>query len=145
MNTLKITKWFGFTQLCLGILSTMLALAGLSAAWDFQDRFSQVNPDREAAQTALITGNDADENYLAGVGKMDHKRRRPRIGEYYLAGVRPTIDPSRITIGLLAVDPNNRGLQLTGGIAAIDPTTGGGHYSLEGWAKMVDNTGRIQG
>jgi hypothetical protein len=123
MNTLKVTKWFGFTLLCLGILSTMLALAGLWAARGFQDSLSQVNsvqeageqidlplPGREAAQTGLDTGKDADQYYLAGAAKV--------------------IDPHRIrTISeSSAVDPSN-----------------GGHYYLAGWAKMVDNTGRIQG
>jgi hypothetical protein len=144
MNTLKVTKWFGLTLLCLGILSILLALAGLSAVRHIQDRLSQVNPDQGAAQTALNPGQDADENYLVGVGKMDHKKRRPRLGEYYLAGVRPTIDPSRNTTIVSAVDPNNSGFQLTGGIAAFDPSNGG-HYYLAGWAKTLDNTGRIQG
>jgi hypothetical protein len=75
MSTLKLTKWFGFTLLCLAIL---LALVSLGAARENRNRHFEVDiiqkrgeqidmllPGRQAADANINTGKHQDEVYLA--------------------------------------------------------------------------------
>jgi hypothetical protein len=174
MNTLKVTKWEGFTLFCLVTLSILLALAGLWAARGFQARFSQVNPVQSEGKPmdVIMTGQKLAEtahNTLMGLGK------------YYLTGGAVALDPSGrrnrfasfagdlanggrliLTGGIAGIDPTNRGLFIRlGGAKTPDPTgtsrcrfasessvadpVNGGHFILAGYARKVDNTGRLQG
>ena len=158
MNMLKVTKWEGFTLFCLVTLSILLALSGLWAARGFQVRFSQVNP-------IQLEGKQMDMNVTGQ--KLAEKVHNTfmDLGKYYLTGGAVALDPSgrRNRFASLAGDPLRGEFQLTGGRPALDPSNSGGriihgcpvslagdslnggHLILAGYARKVDNTGRLQG
>ena len=153
MNTLKVTKWFGFSLLCLIILTIPLALAGLYIAQDVLDSFSQANPAQE-------DGKQIDQN-LSGLKMVQTapdwvaevsedlpseaalpQNNSSRIDDQQAGGVsmaKPDgtlAEPASTGQGL---DLHPDGIYRMGGIAALDPSNGGGHYPM-GRMLGVDRT-----